>query len=562
MKQIKKIVALTFSIILCLTMSITVFAENGANKQHTITINNGDEVGTHTYEAYQVFAGDVAVNEEHEKVLSNITWGTGVNGDAVLAAVKADTTTFGPEAANAETASDVAALLGDGHDTPKAKKFAEIVGANLTNTVAGTSTESASPHTYTISVTGDGYYFVKDKDVPVDTDTGEPHKGDAETRYILQVVGNVEVDAKSNTVESKKKVQDINDSTETAPGTLADSADYDIGDKIPYTLTFTLPANYADYKTYAVNFFDDMSAGLTYNSDAKIYYGAADTTGVDITFTADSSKPSGYTGGTVYKASVVDLKTAATSLQAGDVITVKYTVTLNKNAEIGAVGNPNKYQVEFSDNPNGVGTGTTPWDMNIVFTYDIEVDKVTGTGADEKALKGAAFALYKLYTPEALTLTGKTAVTEIKYDNGTKTFNIGTDKWVLVEQKTAGDASEFIFSGVDDGTYLLVETTTPAGYNSIEPSKFDVQPTHTDGDAPELTGITGTDKGLAPIELTPKTKSASDDTITGLKTKILNNEGSVLPSTGGIGTTVFYIIGSALVLGAGVLLATKKKAAN
>ena len=72
MKQIKRIMALTFSIILCLTMSITVFAENGANESHTITINNGDEVGTHTYEAYQVFAGDVAENEEGPAGISKI----------------------------------------------------------------------------------------------------------------------------------------------------------------------------------------------------------------------------------------------------------------------------------------------------------------------------------------------------------------------------------------------------------------------------------------------------------------------------------------------------------
>ena len=436
--------------------------------------------------------------------------------------------------------------------------------------MAGTSTGSGP---YTISVTGDGYYFVKDKanTLPSDTDGTEAHKADSETRYMLQVVHDVQIAAKSKTVESKKKVQDINDSTDTAVGSLADSADYDIGDKIPYTLTFTLPATYADYTTYAVNFFDDMSAGLTYNGDAKIYYGASDTTGTTISFAADSSKTSEYTApsaGTVYKASVADLKTAAPSLTAGAVITIKYTATLNDHAVVGAAGNPNKYQVEFSNNPNGEGTGKTPWDVNIVFTYDIEVDKVTGEGANKQALAGAAVALYKLYTTEALAIANEgrttplTAATSIKYDNGTKDFAIGSDKWVLVEQKTAGTDSEFTFSGVDDGTYLLVETTTPAGYNSIEPSKFTVTAVHNNGDAPAFASVTGTSvsgTGLAPITLGTKTKSEQDTTVTGLKTEIVNNEGAVLPSTGGMGTRLFYIVGAILVIGAGVLLVTRRR---
>ena len=315
-----------------------------------------------------------------------------------------------------------------------------------------------------------------------------------------------------------------------------------------------------------------MSSGLTYNNDAKIYYGASDTTGADITFAADSSKTSAYTtpaAGTVYKASVADLKTTAPDLAAGDVIKIEYSATLGATAVVGAAGNPNKYQVEFSNNPNGTGTGTTPWDVNIVFTYDIEVDKVTGEGSGKEPLAGAAFALYKLYTTEALAIanegraTALTPATSIKYDNGTKDFTIGEgEKWVLVEQKTAGSDTAFTFSGVDDGTYLLVETTTPAGYNSIEPSKFTVTATHTDGDTPAFTSITGTQitgDGLAPITLGTKTKSATDATVTGLKTEILNNEGTVLPSTGGIGTTIFYIVGAILVIGAGVVLVTRRR---
>ena len=230
---------------MCMAMTVTAFAGSGSTNAHVITVKNSDEIGPHTYEAYQVFAGDYDTTANK---LTNITWGAGVNDTGIIDAVKTDTATFGADAANAVTAEDVAALLGSGNDTTIAKKFAEIVGANLTTTVAGTST--IGNEGYTINVTGDGYYFIKDKaPLPTDTDNTDPHKGDAETRYILKVVEDTEVNAKSNTVESKKKVQDIKDSTQSAVQDLADSADYDIGDKIPYTLTFKLPANYADSLT-------------------------------------------------------------------------------------------------------------------------------------------------------------------------------------------------------------------------------------------------------------------------------------------------------------------------
>lgn len=517
-----------FALTLVIGLGTRVYADE--TTQHTITITNSDQVGKHTYEAYQVFKGDY---DATSKKLSNIQWGAGVNGTAILNAVKADKVTFGADAANVETAADVAKLLGTGTDTDKAKKFAEIVGANLSSTVAGTSTENASP--YTISVTGDGYYFVKDvTPVPTDpTPTAAPHQGDSETRYILQVVADVEVAAKTGTVNSEKKVQDINDSDENPTlSNLQDSADYDIGDSIPYTLTFTLPANYGDYKTYAVSFVDDISEGLTFNADAKIYYGDADTVGKSITFTKAEN---------VWTAAIADLKAltsdAAKALKGGDVITIKYTATLNANAVIGSAGNPNTYHVEYSNNPNGTGTGTTPDDKNIVFTYKTIFNKVKEDGTT--ALTGADFKLEKKVNGawvDVIALhTGEGAI------NPTKT---GDDK-----------GSTFTFSGLDDGDYKLTETKTPKGYNSIDPIEFTISATHDiTSDDPKLTALTGTDD--AEFVLTP---NEPDGSLTG---KVVNKEGSTLPSTGGIGTTIFYVLGGLLVLGSGIVLVARRKASE
>ena len=530
MKLLKKLFTAMFALTLVIGTGTRVNASTNpdAPKPHTITITNEDEdeVGEHTYEAYQVFTGEL-VEKDGKKVLSNIDWGNGVDGDAVLNAVKADTDTFGDDAANVKNAADVAKLLGNFADeSPAAKKFAAIVGEHL-GTIAGQSGESKAP--YTISVTGDGYYFVKDSaTIPTDTDKEEPHEGDAQTRYILQVVGDVSVGAKTGTVESKKKVQDINDSTDTEVGELHDSADYDIGDSIPYTLTFTLPANYEDYKTYKVSFIDNISAGLTFNQDAKIYYGASDTAGHNITFTQE---------GPVWTATIEDLKSveAAEDLTNGDEITIKYTATLNAGAVVGDAGNPNTYHVEYSNNPNGEGTGTTPDDKNIVFTYKTEFNKVD---EDEEPLTGADFKLEKKVNGEWVDVTelhdGEDAI------NPTKEITGGT---------------KFTFTGLDDGDYRLTETVTPKGYNTIEPIEFTITAEHDlISDDPTLTALTGTDG--KEFTLTPDISKGS---LTG---NVVNKEGSVLPSTGGIGTTIFYVLGGLLIAGAGIVLVARRKAAE
>ena len=138
MKTLKKMMALMIAVVMCMAMTVTAFAGSGATNAHVITVKNSDEIGPHTYEAYQVFVGDYDTTSNK---LTNITWGEGVKGTDILNAVKADTATFGADAANAASAEDVAALLGTGIDTPAAKKFAEIVGENLVAANAKTSTK-------------------------------------------------------------------------------------------------------------------------------------------------------------------------------------------------------------------------------------------------------------------------------------------------------------------------------------------------------------------------------------------------------------------------------------
>ena len=484
MKYFKKIASLVLALALALVLAVPAMAAN----TYSITINNS--ATGHTYEAYQIFTGDLATNEAGNKVLSNIVWGSGIS--------EAGKTALGDAATKAETLKTEA----------DAKAFAKEVAPYLT-TAAG-SANTVTDGKYVISGLAAGYYLVKDKDGSV---TGE---GDAYTEYIIKVVGNVTADPKSDVPEVEKKVKDTNDSTGETSG-WQDSADYDIGDSVPFQLTATLADNVSAYTTYKIVFHDTLSAGLTYNNDAKVTFNGTDVTSY---FTITE------TNGTL---TITCDNVKAFSATNSSVITVEYTATLDDDAVLGSVGNPNEVYLEYSNNPNkseagNNETGNTPKDVVVVFSYKVIVNKVDGEGAP---LTGAEFTLEK-YNKE----TGEwEAITAVKNDEGTT----------------------FTFSGLDDGKYRLKETTTPNGYNTIDDIYFTITATHDiEADNPALTGLSG-DVTTGKITFTASLPAGS------LTTNVVNQSGATLPETGGIGTTIFYVLGAVLVVGAGVVLVTKKR---
>ena len=574
-----------FKLVLALALAAMMIASMipaMAATSHTITVKPiANQNGAHTYTAYQVFSGKYDATAQN---LSNIDWGSDVEGAAILTALKADTTHFqidnpeynadtNPSAAqkinafaSASSAADVAKALGAnaGNGSDFAKAFADVVGANLKNTATGKSaTQESKTSNAVITVDDDGYYFVKD------TTTNVP-EGDSRTDYILYVCANVEVTTKAGTVTSDKGVDDQNDSDSTDSYSAKESADYDIGDDIPYTLTFTLPADYANYKKYTVSFVDDMSAGLTYNNDAKIWYGEVTGEGTDISsnFAVDNNETSAYTtpsAGKVYKYTIDDLKTgteAQKAMTAGQTITIKYTAKLNANAVVGSAGNPNKYQVIYSRNPNEEGTpetGTTPWDVNIVFTYKTVFNKVDG---ENKPLTGADFRLDKFI----VNADGADSYNSTKgtWTDVTKLHGEGNDKvnpTKTTENVTSGETTvsnaKFTFAGLDAGVYRLTETTTPDGYNTIDPIIFTITATHElETDDPKLTALTGTDGAQFNMTAVEDTNNKPTGE---LDADVKNEKGAQLPSTGGIGTTIFYVAGSIMVLAAAILLITKRR---
>lgn len=487
-KQITKhFMAFFLSLLMAVSMGLTAFADETTYK---LTLK-GTTTG-HTYEAYQIFTGDLSKKEDGTKVLSNVKWGTGVTYTGT------------------ESAADVAKKLGDGTMT-----IAQLE-EKLTLTTSAKTVPSAKDNTV-IDGLAAGYYLVKDKDGT------QANTSDAYTQFIVQVVGDTEAAIKSGVPTVEKKVKDTNDSTGETSG-WQDSADADINDDVQYQITGTMPANIADYETYKYVFTDTMSKGFTYiANNATIKIGDKDVTD---SFTETVTANEG--GSTTVTWACDNLKGIdGVTLNKDTTVVVTYTAKLNENAVLGSAGNPNEVDLTYSNNPNKGGegeTGKTPKDKNIVFTYKTVVKKVD---QDKKSLAGAAFKLEK------------------KKSDGTYT---------TVKEFRAGTETSFEFKGLDDGDYKLTETTTPAGYNTITPIEFTISAEHeADSADPKLTSLSGN-------VTTGEATFAADKDAGSLTTDVMNKKGSTLPSTGGIGTTIFYAAGGALVVLAGVMIAARKRA--
>lgn len=541
MRKVKKLLGLLLAAVMVLAMGVPTFAASGS---YTLTISGASD--GHTYEAYQIFAGDLS---ENEQTLSNVKWGDGVNGEALLAALKG--TEEEPTAyQTCMTAADVAKVLESyENNSSEMKAFADIAGQHLTKTTSGTaSAYNEDSKSYTISGLAAGYYLVKDKD---DSVPGT----DAYTDFILKVVQNTTVTPKSDVPTVEKKVQE--DDKYNQDGGYGngynDVADWNIGDAVPFKLIGTLPTNFADYDIYQYIFHDTLSDGLDLNEGSiKVYY-ASDKAGTDKT-EIPLGKYEVEAPGTdqcSFEVAFADL-TSVEGVTANKYIIVEYTATLNKDAEIGLPGNPNKVYLEFSNNPNSGGegdTGKTPEDKVIVFTYELDVTKVDGADADTK-LEDAEFKLYDE--------NGK----YVTVDDAGKVTG-----WADTEEGGSTLKSDenglFKVSGLDDGTYWLKETKAPDGYNLItDPIKIEIKATTVNDQ--DWTAMEGPADALTALEIKvtvgSTTTSGTGDTESGIvATDIKNNKGATLPETGGMGTTIFYVLGAILVLGAGGLLIARRR---
>jgi fimbrial isopeptide formation D2 family protein/LPXTG-motif cell wall-anchored protein len=560
MKTIKKLASILLAVVMVLATAVSASASTSV-------------LAGHTYKAYQIFKGTQA---KDDTVLTDISWGSGVDWSALASDIKTDTTfgTIFSEVAATPTEADAAvvaeALADHDSDSVIAKEFAKKVYAHKTTGI------SVVPNETTVEA---GYYLVVD-----DTNFAESDVNAIRNLAIVRVTENgiISIEEKTSLPEVQKKVMEKNDSTGITSG-WQDAADYDIDDLVPFQLTATLPSCYADYGKYQTNFYDTMSDGLTFNEITAVYVEKGNET---FKFAQSDYKVTSSEHSLTVAFPNLKSSSISANITKDCKIIVEYNATLNEKAKIGAEGNPNKVYLTYSNNPNngsnsnnggnpgdnsgnpggdnpgdgsgnpggdnpgdgsenpggdnpGDGSGNpggdntgdddevgkTPEDQVIVFTYKLTVNKIAD---DKKPLAGAEFTLTKWNEDSAKAVDGEASKTAVVSEDGTT----------------------FTFAGLDAGTYKLSETKTPDGYNTAEDIVFTISAQYDEkADTPELKELTVDQEEMA--------ATVADGNV---KATVINYKGGTLPSTGGMGTRIFTVGGLILMCGAAILLVAKKRA--
>ena len=520
MKFSKKVLPMVLAMAMVPTMSMTAFAA-----QTPTTVNGSAvDISKHTFAAYQIFEGDYS-----EGKLSNVKWGSGVKADE-----------SGKKGFNYGGSDDAAVIAQEltkaGAD---ANDFAKVAAQNLASAATATGTG-------TVTLAKAGYYLI------VDTTDIAAGGYDAKNLTLLKVTGDNQIitpNVKTDKPSVEKKVAENTKYPKDAGygETFNDVADYNIGDSVDFHLIGAVP-DMKNYDTYKYEFEDTLSNGLTVPALADIKVYLSDDKKVDQNddseLTNDSNLEDNLTvsvsGQKIY-VSFKDLKTIE-NIAKGKYIIVEYSARLNADAVIGLDGNENKVKLKFSNNPNGNGTGETPEDKVIVFTYELDTTKIDAD--NQKKLSGAEFKL--------INKAGKFATVD---SDGKVTGWVDTE----ADGSTLVSDNDGLFRviGLDAGDYKLKETKAPGGYNLIsKPIDFTI--TATTNNDQKWNGQP--ESALTNLEITVNNKTTSGNTSTGIvNMNVENKSGSTLPETGGIGTTIFYVVGVILMLGAGVLLVTKKR---
>lgn len=525
-KTIKKLLAALLAVAMVCAMAIPAFAYNPGETEENLN-------GTHGYSAFQIFKGVIS---KDNPTLSGVDWGQNITEpDIFLANLKNDPT-IGEKFETAATAQEVLAVISQwSNSDDNSIAFARVVCSYLYPNADAKPEPVITDHTGGINIPESGYYLI------VDTTYFNP--GDYYHAYnsffllnVPQVPYVVPINRKVVKPTVEKEVYDNQDGTNEAG--FGSSADHAINEEFQFKLTATLPANpdraYDYYDEYMVTFCDTLSAGITFDrwDTVVINNGGADIPIPAENYYSDASNQD-------LTLSIEDVKTCAPGLNLnnGATITVTYTAHLNEKAYVNTAGgasnteNKNSVYLIYSNNPRSSAFfDRTPESAVCVYTYQLNNTKYHDDDTQGNELEGAGFKLY----------SDADCKNEVElYQDGEFYYPIknATGK-EAVEMKSAANG-QFNVKGLDAGTYYLKETTPPKDYNACADKKIVISATHTEYNV-ILSGESN------------------------LNNKIINKKagGITLPSTGGIGTTIFYVVGGGLMVAAIVLLVTKKRMEN
>lgn len=544
-KVIKKLLAALLAVAMVCAMAIPAFAFESWETEEDLNKN-------HNYIAFQIFKGVIS---KDNPTLSGVTWGSHItNPDDFLKKLK-DAPIIGAQfhsidatdATDAATVQKVLAVISKWHDSDDDSiAFARFVCHYLYSNGAAPDSDIVGGNS-SITIPEAGYYLIVDT---INFSNGDYYH--AYNSFLLvnvpqavQTSYNVTINHKVVKPTVEKKVYDNFDNQDgTSTGDFGSSADHAINEKFQFQLIAKLPAGrdegraYDYYDKYTVCFNDTLSEGITYDGLDSV---VIESNGTPYDITNDSSKYdidiSNLKSQNSFVVKIPDVKTCAEGLDLNDgaTITVTYTAHLNDKAFVntrsGSTENKNSVQLQYSNNPRpGEYWGTTPKSEVYVYTYQLNNTK-RAEKEDGTPLPGAGF---RLYSNEACHDED-----EIKLkmnDDGTYSRDFSTEGKGV--EMISGQDGQFNVKGLDAGTYYLKETTPPSGYSACANKEIVISATH-NGNHVELDSSK-------------------------LSTTIINKKdgGITLPSTGGIGTTIFYVVGGGLMVAAIVLLVTKKRMEN
>lgn len=471
MKRTRKLASLLLALVMVFALATTVFATGAGTTTTTGTITVANPVAEQTYTAYKIF--DVVYDTNAENGHYSYTIDSSTNEWYGTVSTYAQDAAHGLTLTQVNGGDTYVVTTGNGFSAPD---FAVALKA----AVNGMTGRPLSGDANSVSVSGLplGYYFV------------------ASTSGAL-----------CNLTTTNPTVT-IHDKNDMPFEKVADKTNADVGQTVNYTVTGKVP-DYTGFNAYTYKVADTMSEGLTFKKDVKVTVGGADvSTACTVAYDAN-----GNANSFTVTIPVMDYKIGAE-------IKVTYSAVVNENAI--AVVSKNNAKLIYSNDPTTDSTNESEPVIVNVYTSKIVIDKYE-TGKKTTKLPNAKFVLYKEVTTDA-----GTSLVYYKWNTDKKVEWV-TDM-VAATVMTTNDQGEATFGGLADGTYHLVETEAPAGYNPL----------------------------TAPVEVKVAGSSA-DITKLSVTAEVENKTGTTLPTTGGMGTTIFYVLGAVLVVGAGVLLVTKKR---
>ncbi len=575
----KKILALILVAVLCLAMGTMAFAADPdpttvdpsasadpsggtAPAGFTITIDNNDSaisIEGKTYKAYKVFSltlgetkdadGNTATAYAYSIKNTDWAWATLVDEATIASGSGIITTKYGITLTPSANDSTDYSIDGTNMTNDHARALADALTAVLPSTADGTGT-GGSDETATIALTEPGYYAVYGVVIPTD-----PAGAGTEADPIEEVVAALALTTTdpNATVEPKAGVPTL-DKQITGKHVLDEAgkaATAEVGTTVDFVIYSIVPdvTGYTDY-TFIIS--DTMTSGLTFTDPE------GDATN-DIVVTIDETELTANQCRIVVNGQTFTVTIPFTTLKAatkGADIVVTYSAVVNANA-LTTDYEKNTASLEYSNNPKNSDTNKTPDKEVYVIDVDINVNKIDGK--TNATLDGAAFKVFKGATQPAddaaawykwdATNNKVTWVAKAEADTFTTNTNGKFDPSVQgLEAEATGTA------------YGLLETAAPAGYNTLAaPVIVTLTAEYTEGAAPKAT-ITA--DGADVTNGTVNLGDAQNSNQPLATATVQNNSGPELPSTGGIGTTIFYIVGGILVLGAGVVLLTRKRASS